>query len=157
MKVIYHSRSENELTKSIETEFGAKRVDFDTLLRESDIVTIHVPLTRDTAHMIGAQELAIMKKDSVLINTSRGAVVDEDALYDALAKGQIRAAGLDVFQEEPVAKDNPLLDLPNVVLAPHIGSASISTRAKMAQICADNLIAALKGERPPNIVNPEVL
>jgi phosphoglycerate dehydrogenase-like enzyme len=98
----------------------------------------------------------MMKDDSVLVNTSRGQVVDEDALCVALKEGQIGRAGLDVFRQEPIPKDSPLLDLKNVVIVPHIGSASNKTRATMSRMCAENLIAALKGEKPPNIVNPEV-
>jgi glyoxylate reductase len=157
MKVMYYSRSENDQTRSVEKLVGAKRAEMETLLRESDIISIHVPLTEETTGLIGSKELTMMKKGSVLVNTSRGAVVDEDALYEALKIGSIRAAGLDVFREEPTAQNNPLLSLPNVVVAPHIGSASISARVRMAQMCADNLIAGLGGERPPNIVNPEVL
>jgi len=98
-----------------------------------------------------------MKEDSILVNTSRGKVIDESALYNALKEGHIGSAGLDVFQEEPISKDSPILDLHNIVLAPHIGSASKNTRATMSLMCAENLIAILEGNMPPNIVNPEVL
>ena len=97
-----------------------------------------------------------MKPGAILVNTSRGAVIDEQALFNALKSGHIAAAGLDVFNQEPLQKNSPLMKLPNVILAPHIGSASIKTRATMATMCAQNLIAALNGERPPNVVNPEV-
>ncbi len=154
MKILYYSRTRNE---NIENELDAKHVDLNTLLRESDIVTLHVPLNSETNHLISKAELEMMKEDSILVNTSRGKVVDESALYSALEEGKIGSAGLDVFQEEPIAKDSPLLDLNNVVIVPHIGSASKNTRATMSRMCAENLIAALDGNMPPNIVNPEVL
>jgi glyoxylate reductase len=154
MRVLCFSRNRNS---SLEKELGVTYVDFQTLLRESDIVTLHVPLTNETTHLIGKDEFELMKEDSVLVNTSRGKVVDEDALYRALKTGKIGGAGLDVFREEPIPKESPLLRLDNVVIAPHIGSASIKTRATMSRMCAENLIAALEGQRPPNIVNPEVL
>ncbi len=157
MKVLYYNRSENKYTKEIEEQIGAKSVDLETLLRESDIVTIHVPLTSETSQMIGKKELAIMKEGAILVNTSRGAVIDESELYKALERGKVRAAGLDVFAVEPIDKNNSLLQLDNVVMVPHIGSASLNTRATMAKMCAVNLISALSGGRPPNIVNPEVL
>lgn len=156
MKILYTSRSQTERTEMIEKETGAIGTDLVSLLKQADIVSIHVPLTSETRGLIGRDELAMMKKNSVLVNTSRGPVVEERALVDALRSGHLHSAGLDVFNQEPVSKDSPLLRLENVVLAPHIGSASIVTRAKMAEICATNLIAALKGERPPNVVNPEV-
>lgn len=157
MKVIYYNRSKNEFTRRIEEQVGAKSVDLETLLRESDIITVHVPLTRDTIRMIGRRELGMMKKDAILINTSRGAVIDERALYNALKNGKLGAAGIDVFEIEPISSTNPLLKLDNVVVVPHIGSASLATRTTMAKMCAENLISALSGNEPPNIVNPEVL
>lgn len=157
MKILYTSRTRNETTQQTERSTGARRVDLETLLMESDIVTLHVPLNQDTKHLISKRELQMMKEGSILVNTSRGPVVDEKALFESLQSNHLSAAGLDVFQEEPIAKDNPLLELHNIVLAPHIGSASRNTRATMALMCANNLIAALSGERPPNIVNPEVL
>ncbi len=157
MNVLYYNRRENEYTREIRDRLGAKSVDLDTLLQKSDIVTIHVPLTQETTKMIGKRELEIMKQGAILVNTSRGSVLDEMAVYDVLKTGKLRAAGLDVFEEEPISQKNPLLQLDNVVIVPHIGSASLNTRATMARMCADNLILALSGERPPNIVNPEVL
>ncbi|MHA2160713.1 MAG: 2-hydroxyacid dehydrogenase, partial [Candidatus Thorarchaeota archaeon] len=154
MRILYVSRNQNE---KIEKELGAIRVDLPTILNESDIVTLHVPLGAETHHLIGERELEMMKEDSVLVNTSRGKVVDEDALFIALNERQIGSAGLDVFREEPIPKDSPLLELDNVVVAPHIGSASKRTRATMSKMCAENLIAVFEGEKPPNIVNPEVL
>jgi len=154
MKILYYSRTRNE---GIEEELNAKQVDLHTLLRESDIVTLHIPLNSETNHLISKAELEMMKEDSILVNTSRGKVIDEDALYTALQEGHIGGAGLDVFREEPISKDSPLLDLHSVVITPHIGSASKNTRDTMSRMCADNLIAALDGNRPPNIVNPEVI
>ncbi|MFX1260571.1 MAG: 2-hydroxyacid dehydrogenase [Promethearchaeota archaeon] len=152
MKILYHSRSRK---KEIESELDALRTDLETLLRESDVVSVHVPLTDDTRGMIGIDELQMMKPSAVLVNTSRGPVIDEDALTQALETGLIAGAGLDVFTEEPIPMKSRLLKLDNVVILPHIGSASIDTRAKMAKMSAANLIAALQGETPPNIVNPE--
>ena len=135
---------------------GAAYVEFDTLLSSSDFITLHCPLNEDTYHLIGADELAEMKPSAILINTARGPVVDQAALLDALRTGIIAAAGLDVTDPEPISPDDPLLELPNVVVLPHIGSASVTTRTKMAQMAADNLIAGLRGERIPTCVNPEV-
>jgi glyoxylate reductase len=157
MRILYTDVSDSELGQSAEKETGAIRTDFTSLLRQSDIITVHVPLTDQTRKMIGPRELATMKKGSVLVNTSRGAIVDEMALVEALVSGHLHAAGLDVFTEEPLPVNSRLISLPNVVLAPHIGSASFATRSRMATICAENLVAALKGERPNDIVNPEVL
>ncbi len=156
MKILYTDPFENETTKSVEKEIGATRTDLETLLREADIVTIHVPLNPETRGMIDEKELDIMKPGAVLVNTSRGAVINEFALANALRSGHLRSAGLDVFIEEPLPADSSLLKLQNVVLTPHIASASFATRARMATMCAENLIAALKRERPPNVVNPEV-
>jgi glyoxylate reductase len=153
MKLLYHSKSRNE---ELETALNAKRKDLETLLRESDIVSLHVPLTDDTRGMIGLDELQMMKQSAILVNTSRGPVIDEDALVQALESEMIAGAGLDVFREEPIPFGSALIQLDNVVLLPHIGSASVGTRAKMAEMCAANLIAGLQGKTPPNIVNPEV-
>ena len=141
----------------IEAETGARRVDLDTLLRGSDFVTLHVPLLPETRGMIGATQLAMMKPDAVLINTSRGPVVDQRALAAALQQGRPGMAALDVTDPEPVALDDPLLALPNVIIAPHIASGSRATRERMAAMSVDNLLASLRGERPPNCVNPEAL
>jgi glyoxylate reductase len=137
-------------------DLGAAYVEFDTLLESSDFVTLHCLLNDETRGLIGKAELARMKPSAVLINTSRGPVVDQAALVEALQKGEIAAAGLDVTDPEPMPADHPLLSLPNVVILPHIGSASVATRTKMAQMAADNLIAGLRGERLPNCANPEV-
>ena len=141
----------------MEKDFGAKKVDLDTLLKQSDFVSIHVPLMKETHHLINAEKLRLMKKTAYLINNSRGPVVDEKALYDALNEGRIAGAGLDVFEQEPAPLDNPLLKLDNVVVAPHISSASYETRSKMAEMVADNLVAFFEGKKPPNLVNPDVL
>lgn len=139
----------------LERELDARRVSREELLRESDFVSLHVPLTPATRHLIGAAELAIMKPTAILINTARGPVVDEAALAEALEKRTIWAAGLDVFEQEPEVHAK-LLELPNVVLAPHIASASFATRRRMSMMAAENAAAALGGQRPPNLLNPEV-
>lgn len=136
---------------------GAKRVDLDTLLKESDFVSIHVPLMKETYHLINAEKLKLMKKTAYLINNSRGPVVDEKALYQALKEGRIAGAGLDVFEQEPTPLDNPLLKLDNVVVAPHISSASYGTRSRMAEMVAENLVAFFEGKKPPNLINPDVM
>jgi glyoxylate reductase len=148
MEILYHNRSRNE---EAEKELGARYLDLDDLLRESDFVSIHTPLTDETRHLIGERELGLMRETAVLVNTSRGPVVDEAALADALQDGRIFAAGLDVYEEEP--KVHPrLLELENAVLAPHIGSATIETRDRMATLAAENLRAVLQGEQPKNPV-----
>jgi len=153
MRVLYNdAMGKNE---TLERELGAEFVDLDTLLKESDFVSIHVPLTPETHHLIGERELRLMKETAYLINTSRGPVVDETALVKALKEGWIAGAGLDVYENEPELAPG-LAELENVVLAPHLGSATLQTRAKMALMAAENLISALKGEKPANIVNPEV-
>ncbi|MFW9963480.1 MAG: 2-hydroxyacid dehydrogenase [Candidatus Sifarchaeia archaeon] len=157
MRVLYYSRSHSENITALANKTGARSTNLETLLRESDIVSLHVPLTSETHHLIGKKELGMMKQDSILVNTSRGQVIDQVALYEALSSGNLGGAGLDVYQEEPISKNDPLLLLENVVLVPHIGSASRNTRATMSLMCAKNIIAALNGEKPPNIINPEVL
>jgi glyoxylate reductase len=149
LRVIYHDPSE-------QPAFGATPADLDTLLRESDFISLHVPLTAATRHLINAGSLARMKPTAVLVNTSRGPVVDQDALYEALKTQRLFAAALDVTEPEPLPPDSPLLTLENCIVAPHIASASRATRDKMAVIAAQNLIAGLKGERLPHCVNPEV-
>jgi len=155
MRILYYQR--HRLPEDVERELGAKYVDLETLLRESDFVSIHVPLTEETYHMIGERELRLMKRSAVLVNTARGAVVDTNALVKALKEGWIAAAALDVFEQEPLPPDHPLTKLNNVVLTPHIGSATIETRTKMAELVAENLIAFYKGEVPPTLVNKEVV
>ena len=141
----------------MEKDLGAKKVDLDTLFKESDFVSIHVPLMKETHHLVNAERLKLMKKTAFLINNSRGPVVDEKALYEALKTGRISGAGLDVFEQEPTSMDNPLLKLDNVVVAPHISSASYETRSRMSEMVAENLIAFFEGKKPPNLVNPDVL
>jgi glyoxylate reductase len=152
MRIIYHNRSRDE---EAERENGAEYRSKEELLRESDFLSIHVPLNRETRNSIGAKELAMMKSTAFLINTSRGGVVEEGALVEALRAGTIAGAGLDVFEKEPIEVDNPLIKMKNVVLTPHIGSGSIEGRTAMAVLAAKNLAAALRGERPPNLLNPE--
>ena len=149
MDLVYHDQYRNE---EAERELGAQYMELDELLRTSDFVSVHTPLTPETTHLIGAEELEKMKPEAVLVNTSRGPVVDEAALAEALAEGRIFAAGLDVYEEEPEVHPK-LLELENVVLAPHIGSASIETRDKMAVLAAENLTAVLRGEKPKTPVN----
>jgi glyoxylate reductase len=150
MEVLYMGRSRKE---EAEEELGARYLELDELLRESDFVSIHTPLTEETTHLIGAEELRKMKTQAVLVNTSRGPLVNEAALADALEEGRIFAAGLDVYEEEPEVHPK-LLELENVVLAPHIGSASIETRDKMAATAGEDLRAVLRGEQPENPVAP---
>lgn len=138
-------------------DLGVELVDLDTLLRQSDFVSLHCALTDETRHLIDADALAAMKSSAVLINAARGPVVDTNALVDALSSGQIAAAGLDVTDPEPIPADHPLVQLENAVIVPHIASASIATRGKMAQMAAQNLLAIIRGQRPDHIVNPEVL
>jgi lactate dehydrogenase-like 2-hydroxyacid dehydrogenase len=149
MHVIYTNR--HRVSAALEEELGARAVDKATLLAASDVLSLHVPLTPDTRHFIGAPELAAMKPTAYLINTARGPIVDERALANALAAGAIRGAGLDVFEREP-AVEPALLHAPNVVLAPHIASATVDTRTRMALIAAENVIAVLGGGPPPNPV-----
>jgi len=138
--------------EAAERDFGARFTDLDTLLAVSDFVTVHTPLTPETRHLIGAAQFARMKPTAIFINTSRGPVVDQRALHDALAQGRIAAAGLDVYEVEPLPDDDPLLKRNNVVLLPHIGSASVATRTKMAVLAAENLVAGLMGRPLPNPV-----
>lgn len=153
MRVLYADATPADA--ATEQELRATRVDLDTLLRESDFVTLHTPLLPETYHLINAETLAKMKPTAYLINTARGPVVDEKALVAALKTGQIAGAALDVYEHEPACEPE-LLTMPNVVLAPHIASASLETRTKMACMAAENLIAVVKGERPANLVNPEI-
>lgn len=152
MRILYHNRKRNI---DGEREVGAVYAPLDTLLRESDFVTIHVPLTPETFHLIGEKEIGLMKKNAILINVARGEVVDEKALISALKENRIAYAGLDVYENEP--QINPeLFSLDNVVLTPHTGSATYESRNRMAVMAAENLLAGLKGKRPPNLVNTRV-
>ncbi|QDL10594.1 D-glycerate dehydrogenase [Brasilonema octagenarum UFV-E1] len=154
MKVFYTSkhRCDQELEKDLGVEFTA----FEHLLQEADFVTIHTPLSDETYHLFGNSQFELMKQSAILINTARGAIVHPEALYRALTSGEIAGAAIDVTDPEPIATDSPLLDLDNLIVTPHIGSASRQTREKMANMAIANLIAGLKGERLPNCVNPEV-
>jgi gluconate 2-dehydrogenase len=153
MKVLYHNRT--RAASEVEQQLNATCVTKDELLRQSDFVVLQVPYSRETHHLIGARELKLMKPTAILINSTRGGVVDDAALIAALRSGVIRAAGLDVFENEP--RLNPeFLRLDNVVLMPHIGSSTEATRRAMAMTAARNLVAALTGGRPPNLLNPEV-
>jgi glyoxylate reductase len=153
MKVIYNSKS--RAPEAVEKELHAEYHDLNALLAEADFVTLHVPLNGDTRQMFDAPKLFRMKPTTFLINTSRGPVVDEAALVHALESKKIAGAGLDVFEQEPFV--HPGLKRPNVVLAPHLGSASNETRAKMALVAAQNVVAFFQGQRPSNIVNPEIM
>ena len=154
MKVIYHNRT--RLPADKEDACRARFVDRDTLLRESDFLVLLLPYSPESHHTIGAAELALMKPTAHLINVARGGIVDDEALISALRQRRLAGAGIDVFEGEP--KYNPgFLELDNVALTPHIGSSSRATRMAMAMRAADNLIAALSGQRPPNLLNPEVM
>lgn len=149
MRILYYDIVRNEEAERL---FGAKLVSLDELLRESDYVTIHVFLNEKTRGMIGRRELSLMKKSAYIINTARGAVIDQTALVEFLKEKKIAGAGLDVFEKEPISLDDPLLKLDNVVLAPHMGSATVETRRAMARTAIKNIMAVLKGEVPPNPV-----
>ena len=152
LRVIYYDPNEKEA----HPELHATRVDFETLLAQADFISLHTPLNPDTRHLIDSEALSKMKSSAVLVNTSRGPVVDMDALYEALKEKRIFAAGLDVTDPEPLPADHKLLTLDNVTIMPHIASASKQTRDKMSWMAAQNLIAGLKGEQLPNCVNPQV-
>ncbi|MEM2593030.1 MAG: glyoxylate reductase [Thermofilaceae archaeon] len=154
MKILYYDVVR---MREVEEELGVEYAPLERLLRESDYVSIHVPLTPETRGLIGERELRLMKRTAILVNTSRGPVIDQRALFRALKEGWIAGAGLDVFEKEPIDPDDPLLKLENVVLTPHIGSASHETRSKMAELTATGIIKVLRGERPENLFNPEVM
>lgn len=153
MPILYNARRHHT---EAEERFQARYCDLDTLLKESDFVCLVLPLTDETHHLIGKKQFGMMKKSAIFINAGRGPVVDEAALIDALKNGEIHAAGLDVFEQEPLPVDSPLLSLPNVVALPHIGSATHETRYNMAECAVDNLIDALNGKVEKNCVNPQV-
>ena len=143
MKVLYGSRSPHpELCK----DFDATHVDFDTLLKDADYISLHAPLTPETYKVFGAEAFARMKSTAVFINTARGGLCDENALAAALSSGQIFAAGLDVTDPEPIVRDSPLRGLPNCLIVPHIGSATIESRSAMSTIAAENIIRGIRGE-----------
>ena len=153
MKVLYYDAMRAPL--DVERGFHAEYRDLNSLLADSDFVSVHVPLLPETRGLFNAKTFSQMKPTSFLINTSRGPVVDEAALVQALENKTIAGAALDVYEKEPLITSG--LKRPNVVLAPHIASASLETRTKMACMAAENVIALFKGQRPPNILNPEVL
>lgn len=150
MRVLYHSQRPKP---QVEARHAARQCSLDELLQQADFVCLTVPLSASTEGLIGARELALMKPEGILVNISRGRVVDEQALIEALRARRIRGAGLDVFVQEPLSVDSPLLQLDNVVATPHIGSATEETRQAMARCAVDNLLSALAGERPANLVN----
>lgn len=153
MHIIYHDRVRAE--PDLEKQVNARYVDKKALLKESDFISIHVPLLPETRRLIGPEELALMKSSAILINTSRGEIMDEAALAKALEEGKIAGAGLDVFEKEPEIHP-ALTNMAAVVMLPHLGSASLETRTKMGLMAAENMIAAFRGEIPPNCVNPKV-
>jgi glyoxylate reductase len=152
MRVLYYSRQRHP---EAEQECRVQYVDLNTLLQTSDFVSLHTNLTPETHHFINEARLALMKPTGILINTARGSVVDPKALYRALSSGSIAYAALDVTEPEPIEPDDPLLSLDNIVIIPHIGSASVKTRNRMAEMAAENLIAGLKGDPLPNCANPQ--
>ncbi len=152
MKLLYYDVNPN---LEAEEKYGAKYVSLEELLSRSDFISLHVPLTEKTRGLVGERELNLMKRSAILINTSRGPVVQEMELYRALKDKKIAGAGLDVFEVEPISMDNPLLELDNVFLMPHIGSATDKSRNLMSVIAVKNMVAALGEKRPPNLINPE--
>jgi lactate dehydrogenase-like 2-hydroxyacid dehydrogenase len=154
MQVCYHDVVRRQ---DLEKQCGYRFVDLASLLSESDFITIHTALTPQTRGMIGEAQLGTMKRTAFLINTSRGPVVDERALIQALQQGRIAGAGLDVFEQEPIDPENPLLKMENVVALPHVGSATEATRRAMVDLAADNTLAVLQGKQPLTPVNPDVL
>jgi len=153
MLIVYHSRSRRP---ALERRYGMTYLPLNELLRQSDFVTLHVPLSAETHRLIGRRELRLMKEAAILVNTGRGPLVDRAALYEALKSGQIAGAALDVTDPEPLSPDDPLLSLENLVIAPHIASASLATRAHMAMLAAENLLAALGGRIPKHAANREI-
>lgn len=152
MRILYHGGSDTQAAQ----ELGAENVELDDLLKQSDFISLHMPLNADTRQMMSKREFGLMKETAILINTARGGVVDQKALYDALKNGEILAAGLDVTDPEPIPMDDPLLTLDNCLIVPHIASASVATRTKMAKMSVDNVLAGIKGETLPTCVNPEI-
>ena len=154
MEIVYSDA--RQAPAEVEQELGARRVELDELLRTADVVSIHAPLMDETRHLIKADTLGLMKESAYLVNSARGPIIDEAALVDALKAGKIAGAGLDVYENEPETHPG-LVDLDNVVLLPHLGSATIETRTAMGVLAAENAVLALRGERPKTPVNPEVL
>jgi glyoxylate reductase len=154
MRVLYYDVNRQ---RRIENELGVDYAGLDKVLSQSDFVSVHANLNSETYHLIGTKELSRMKKNAVLVNTSRGPLVDNMALFEVLKDGKIAFAALDVTEPEPIPAGHPLLSLDNILITPHLGSASNATRTKMSQMAADNLIAVLKGETPASVVNPEAM
>jgi glyoxylate reductase len=154
MRVLYHGRTRQP---EAEREFGATYQPLDDLLRESDFISLHVPMSAETRHLIGEREFGLMKREAILVNTARGGVVDTDAVVAALRAGRIAGAALDVTDPEPLPAGHPLADLPNAIVVPHIATSTIAVRSRMAEMAARNLLAVLQNERPEAIINPEVL
>jgi lactate dehydrogenase-like 2-hydroxyacid dehydrogenase len=154
MTILYHDRVANE---AVERDLGARRVPLETLLRESDFIHVNCSLNEDTHHLVSAPEFALMKETAVVVNTARGPVVDQRALCEALKHQKIVAAGLDVFEQEPIAADDALLELDNVVAVPHIGSAALETRQRMAEIVCQDAVNILTGNMPVYLLNPDVV
>jgi glyoxylate reductase len=152
MRILYTSRDRKS---EVEASTGAEKREMDDVLREADFVCLTTALTPETRGLIGERELGLMKKSAILVNTARGAVVDQKALADALQRGTIAGAGIDVYVQEPIAPDDPLLDSETAVLVPHIGSATHETRARMSRVACENILAVLRGERPRFLVNPD--
>jgi len=152
MRVLYSDT--NALEREVEQQLGATHVDLPRLLAESDFISLHVPLTKETHHLISTPQFAQMKPNAILVNTSRGPVVDEAALVEALKAHRIAGAGIDVYEREPAVHPG-LIALHNVVLAPHIASATTRTRSEMSAMAARNMATAVRGGRPPNVLNPE--
>jgi glyoxylate reductase len=153
MRVLYYDPQ--PLPREAEEQLGATRVDLNRLVAESDFVSIHVPLTQETHHLFSTAQFNAMKRNAILVNTSRGPVIDEAALVEALNAGKLAGAGLDVYEREPAVHPH-LITMPNVVLAPHIASATVRTRSEMSAMAARNMATAVRGGRPPNLLNPEV-
>jgi glyoxylate reductase len=153
MRVLYYDPQ--PLPREAEEQLGATRVDLNRLIAESDFISVHVPLTQETHHLLSTAQFNAMKRNAILVNTSRGPVVDEAALVEALSAKKLAGAGLDVYEREPAVHPG-LLQMPNVVLAPHIASATVRTRSEMSAMAARNMATAVRGGRPPNLVNPEV-
>jgi glyoxylate reductase len=149
----YDAYPDHETAQALGVEF----VSLDELFARSDFVSLHCSLNEETYHLVGAEQLRAMKTSAILVNAARGPVVDTEALLEALREGQIAGAALDVTDPEPLPADHPLIGMPNVVVVPHIASASVATRNKMAEMAVGNLLAGLRGERPANLVNPDVL
>ncbi len=153
MRILYWGP--HRMTIDEENRANVNYASFDQLLKESDFISVHAAMRPETHHLIGARELGLMKRSAILVNTSRGPVIDEAALVRALSERRISGAGLDVFEHEPVVSQE-LLKLPNVVMTPHLGSAVVEVRETMANTVVDNILALLEGRKPPNCINPQV-